>query len=124
MEDCMKDIDRETDISMEGASMTEAITEAEAVSVEVTSEIEGVISQYSKQLMAEAEIANGDLAEIEDHLRTLAEDCVGAACRLSKRSPKPRAGSAIQSISPASTRAFALRLARGCRPHVHGARPC
>jgi hypothetical protein len=66
MEDCMKDVDSETDISIEGASMTVADTETEAV-----------ISQYSKQLVAEAEIAHGDLAEIEDHLRTLADDLRG-----------------------------------------------
>ncbi len=37
-------------------------------------EIDDAIEQYRRELTAEAELAHGDLAEIEDHLRTLADE--------------------------------------------------
>lgn len=41
---------------------------------DVDTATEETIEQYRKQLVAEAELADGDLAEIEDHLRTLTDD--------------------------------------------------
>lgn len=37
-------------------------------------EIEDAIAQYTRELTAEAELARGDLAEIEDHLRSLIDE--------------------------------------------------
>ncbi len=51
---------------------------------------EPTIARYRSELVAEAELARGDLDEIEDHLRSLADELRDAtACRAPSRSPRP-----------------------------------